>query len=228
MATGSGAASAACLLRATASPPSGSAALSSSPASSSWMERSSAARAHLLRFIGSAADGDQYQDLKPLIRRRMTRTEEDPGAEFDWVTVYHHNTGHPHSHVILRGIDERGRDLLVAPDYLSAGMRERAAEIVSLDLGARSDLETESRLRNDINKERLTIIDRRLLRDREQDGLVYAADGDAFRQSLRPVRLQKLRRLRLADEVIGRTVSWSRPWGAWASEATSSGRCIAR
>ncbi|GLS32447.1 Type IV secretory pathway, VirD2 components (relaxase) [Mesorhizobium albiziae] len=156
---------------------------------------------HQFRFIVSAEDGDQYRDLKPLVRRLMAHMEEDLATRLDWVAVDHHNTGHPHSHVIVRGKDERGRDLIIARDYLATGMRERAAEIVSLDLGPRSDLEIENRLRNDIDQERLTAIDRRLLRDREEDGLVSAADRDAFRQSLRAGRLQKLKRLGLADEV---------------------------
>lgn len=80
-------------------------------------------------------------------------------------------------------------------------MRERAAEIVSLDLGPRSGLEIEGRLRNDIDQERLTAIDRRLLHDRDEDGLVNPMDRDPFRQSLRAGRLQKLKRLSLTDEV---------------------------
>lgn len=156
---------------------------------------------HQFRFIVSAEDGDQYQDLKPLVRRLMTRMEEDLDTRLDWVAVDHHNTGHPHSHVIVRGKDERGRDLIIARDYLATGMRERAAEIVSLDLGPRSDLEIENRLRNDIDQERLTAIDRRLLHDRDKDGLVNPIDRDPFRQSLRAGRLQKLKRLGLADEV---------------------------
>jgi type IV secretory pathway VirD2 relaxase len=156
---------------------------------------------HQFRFIVSAEDGDQYQDLKPLVRRLMARIEEDLGTRLDWVAVDHRNTGHPHSHVIVRGKDERGRDLIIARDYISAGLRERAAEIVSLDLGPRSDLEMEIRQRKEIGQERLTAIDRRLLRDEEEDGLVNAADRDSFQQSLRAGRLQKLKRLGLADEV---------------------------
>lgn len=156
---------------------------------------------HQFRFIVSAEDGDQYQDLKPLIRRLMARMEEDLGTRLDWVAVDHHDTGHPHSHVIVRGKDERGRDLIVARDYLATGVRERAAEIVRLDLGPRSDLEIESRLRNDIDQERLTATDRRLLHDRDENGLVNPMDRDPFRQSLRAGRLQKLKRLGLAAEV---------------------------
>ena len=38
----------------------------------------------------------------------------------------------------------RNRDLIIARDYITQGMRERAAEIVTFDLGERSDVEIEN------------------------------------------------------------------------------------
>ena len=70
-----------------------------------------------------------------------------------------------------------GKDLIIAREYLSHGIRERAAEIVSLDLGPRSDLEIEDRLRNEVNQERFTSLDRSLLRDAGEDGIVAALGG---------------------------------------------------
>src|SRR3546814_10493286 len=77
----------------------------------------------------------------------------------------HFNTGHPHTHVVLRGKNDRGADLVIAREYISHGLRERAIDIVNLDLGPRTDLEISERLRGDVNEERLTVIDRRLIRD---------------------------------------------------------------
>ncbi|WP_328804933.1 relaxase/mobilization nuclease RlxS [Stappia albiluteola] len=165
-----------------------------------FLERSEGDR-HQFRFIVSAEDGAEYDDLKPLTRRLMTRMEEDLGTKLDWVAVDHYNTGHPHTHILLRGHDERGKDLIIARDYITTGMRERAAEIVSLDFGPRSDFEIEGRLRREVEQERLTRIDRRLVRDMDEAGLVAATDRDAFQQSLCVGRLQKLRRLGLAVEL---------------------------
>jgi type IV secretory pathway VirD2 relaxase len=165
-----------------------------------FLERSEGDR-HQFRFIVSAEDGAEYDDLKPLTRRLMNRMEEDLGTKLDWVAVDHYNTGHPHTHILVRGRDERGKDLIIARDYITTGMRERAAEIVSLDFGPRSDFEIENRLRREIEQERLTSIDRRLIRDMDDAGLVAATDRDAFQQSLRVGRLQKLKRLGLAEEL---------------------------
>ena len=164
-----------------------------------FLERSEGDR-HQFRFIVSAEDGAEYDDLKPLTRRLMARIEEDLATHLDWVAVDHYNTGHPHTHILVRGRDERDKDLIIARDYITTGMRERAAEIVSLDFGPRSDFEIEDRLRREVEQERLTSIDRRLIRDMDEAGLVAATDRDAFQQSLRVGRLQKLRRLGLAEE----------------------------
>lgn len=155
---------------------------------------------HQFRFIVAPEDGIQYDDLRPLTRRLMAQMEEDLGTKLDWVAVDHFNTGHPHTHIIVRGKDDRGENLVIAREYISSGIRERAAELVSLDLGPRTDREIEQRLRREMEQERFTSIDRQLLRMREDNGLVSPADRDAFRQTLHQGRLRKLERMGLAEE----------------------------
>ncbi len=156
---------------------------------------------HQFRFIVSPEDGQNYDDLQSLTRRLMTQMEQDLGTKLDWIAADHFNTGHPHTHVILRGKDERGHDLIIARDYITQGIRERAAELVSLDLGPRADIEIDDGLRREMDQERLTSIDRRLLRGMDRDRAVIAASPDPFQQCLRVGRLQKLGRLGLADEI---------------------------
>lgn len=156
---------------------------------------------HQFRFIVAPEDGIEYEDLKPLTRRLLARMEEDLGTKLDWVAVDHFNTGHPHTHIMLRGKDDQGHDLIIARDYITTGMRERAAEIVSLDLGPRTDREIENRLRHEVEQERLTSIDRHLMREMDENGIVSAIDRNAFQQTLRAGRLKKLARLGLAEEL---------------------------
>lgn len=165
-----------------------------------FIERQAGDRHHF-RFIVSPEDGDHYDDLKPLTRRLMTQMEKDLGTTLDWVAVDHYNTGHPHTHIIVRGKGDQGRDLVIARDYISQGLRERAAELVSLDLGPKSDREIEDRLRREMDQERLTSIDRRLLKDMDADRIVSATARDPVFQSLRAGRLQTLGRLGLASEI---------------------------
>ena len=156
--------------------------------------------ARQFRFIVSPEDGAEYEDLKPLTRRLMAQMEKDLDTRLDWVAVDHHNTGHPHTHIIVRGRDDQGRELVIAKAYLTQGLRERAAELVSLDLGPRSDHEIESRLRREVDQERLTGLDRGLLRDVDGEGLVSPRHVDPLLSSLRAGRLATLARLGLARE----------------------------
>src|SRR5438309_6203988 len=109
---------------------------------------------HQFRLIVSAEDGAQYDDLRPLVRRFMARMEEDLGTKLDWVAADHVDTLHPHTHIMLRGKDERGHNLVIAPDYIKHGTRERLAGLISIDLGPRTDLEIERRLRLEVEAER--------------------------------------------------------------------------
>jgi type IV secretory pathway VirD2 relaxase len=168
--------------------------------SKAFLERADGDR-HQFRFIVAPEDGAEYEDLKPLTRRLMAQMEQDLGTKLAWVAVDHYNTGHPHTHIILRGKDERGKDLVIARNYITQGLRERAAELVTLDLGPRSDLEIENRLRREVEQERLTPLDRRLLRDVDGNGFVWSSDKDALQQSLRAGRLHKLKHLGIAEEV---------------------------
>jgi type IV secretory pathway VirD2 relaxase len=133
----------------------------------------------------------------------MTQVEQDLGTKLDWVAVDHFNTERPHTHIVLRGVDDQGDNLVIAREYISHGLRERASELVTLDLGPRTDREIEARLRHDVDQERLTAIDRRLLRRMDVDRTVSPADNDPFQQSVAAGRLRKLKAMDLADDVGG-------------------------
>jgi type IV secretory pathway VirD2 relaxase len=166
---------------------------------------------HQFRLIVSAEDGDSYSDLKPLIRRFMTQMERDLGTSLDWVAIDHVDTGHPHSHVMLRGRDDLGQNLIIAREYISRGMRERVAELVSLDLGPRQDSEIRKKLGHEISAERLTSIDRKLARAMNSGGIVSAGHCDPFQHALRAGRLKKLESMGLA-EPLG-SGKWKLPSG---------------
>jgi type IV secretory pathway VirD2 relaxase len=159
---------------------------------------------HQFRFIVAPEDGDQLSDLCAFTRGVMNQMEEDLGTKLDWVAVDHFNTGHPHSHVVVRGKDETGKDLIIAQDYITDGIRLRAQELATLELGPETDLELRSKLTAEIAAERFTRIDRAMLAEagegpldlRPETGQV-SADFDL---TLRIARLQTLSRYGLATE----------------------------
>ena len=40
--------------------------------------------------------------------------ETDLGTKLDWIAVDHHNTGHPHTHILVRGVTDNGNTLNIA------------------------------------------------------------------------------------------------------------------
>lgn len=164
-----------------------------------FLERSRGDR-HQFRFIVSAEDGDRFDDLKPVIRRLMEQVSDDLGTKLDWVAVDHFNTGHPHTHIVLRGVDDQARDLVIAREYIAHGFRERAAEIVSLELGPRSEHEIETQLRMEIEQERLTSLDRRLIGRMNEEHVVAPSVADPLFHSLEVGRLRSLERMGLAED----------------------------
>ncbi|WP_247436149.1 relaxase/mobilization nuclease domain-containing protein [Bradyrhizobium sp. 139] len=89
---------------------------------------------HQFRFIVSSEDGKELADPRETTRNLMKQMEADLGTRLDWIGVDHHNTGHPHTHIVVRGITEDGKTLNIAGDYIAHGIRERASEI---DAGTR-------------------------------------------------------------------------------------------
>ncbi|UYY57020.1 relaxase/mobilization nuclease RlxS [Sphingomonas sp. S2-65] len=158
---------------------------------------------HQFRFIVSAEDGAEYPDLKPYVRRLLAQVEHDLGTRLDWVAVDHFNTDQPHTHIMLRGVDDRGENLVIAREYIAHGFRERAAELVTLDLGPRTDREIHDRLRHDVEQERLTAIDRRLLRVMDAERITGRAHNDPFQQAIATGRLRKLGAMGLAKDLGG-------------------------
>src|SRR5262249_44884195 len=68
------------------------------------LERWQAAGDPLLwKLIISPEFGDRA-DLPRLTRELMLRMAEDLETDLQWIAVAHHNTGHPHVHIALRGI----------------------------------------------------------------------------------------------------------------------------
>lgn len=171
-----------------------------------FLERSAGDR-HQFRFIVAPEDGAHYNDLKPVIRRLMDQAEKDLGTKLDWVAVDHFNTGHPHAHVIVRGKDETGKDLVIARDYMTQGLRARASEIVSLDLGPRTSQEIAASQAREIEQERFTGIDRALMHEANEDGVITVTKTDPSHHASLMGRLRTLSRLGLAEE--GKNGRWT-------------------
>lgn len=160
---------------------------------------------HHFRFIVSPEDAAEMSDLKTFTRELMGQMEKDLGTKLDWVGVDHWNTEHPHVHVIVRGRADDGQDLVISRDYIKEGMRARAQDLITQELGPRTDHEIRRTLERQIDTERWTQLDRQLARDGYRTGVIDLApypdrQPDEF-HALKVGRLRKLESLGLADQI---------------------------
>ena len=117
---------------------------------------------HHFRFIVSPEDAADMQDLKAFTRDLARQMETDLGTRLDWIAVDHWNTDNPHVHLLVRGVDETGADLVISRDYISRGLRSRGEELVSLELGPKPEHEIRATLEKEITAERWTSLDREI------------------------------------------------------------------
>ena len=161
---------------------------------------------HQFRLIVAPEDGPELGDLRDVTRRLMAQMERDLQTQLDWVAVDHHNTGHPHSHIVIRGVTDDGKILNIAGDYIAHGIRHRAAEIVTLELGMQSEWEVQQKLGREVDQDRFTRLDRAILDEVNEQGLVDLRIGEAqshlgqANRYLLIERLKKLERMELAHE----------------------------
>ena len=160
---------------------------------------------HHFRFIVSPEDAPGMADLKSYARELMGQMEKDLATRLDWAAVDHWNTDNPHIHIILRGRADDGRDLVISRDYIKEGMRARASDLVTQELGPRTDLDIHRNLERQVEAERWTQLDRQLVRDGRATGIIDLApradrQPDAF-HALKVGRLRTLEILGVAGQV---------------------------
>ncbi len=160
---------------------------------------------HQFRFIISPEDANELSDMKIFTRDLMAQVEKDLKTKLNWVAIDHYNTDNPHTHIIVRGIDDRGRDLIIAKDYLSTGFRERASEIMSAELGQRHDHEIEQAMKRETQQDRFTSIDKNLIKQSENSLLDMRNNGagkySKLKRELELTRLTKLKTMGLAKQL---------------------------
>jgi type IV secretory pathway VirD2 relaxase len=157
---------------------------------------------HQFRFIVSPEDGSEL-DLTAYVRRLMATLERDLGRKVEWAAVNHFDTSHPHAHIVVRGIDRDGRELRIDRGYISAGMRWRAQELATEELGPRPERDVRRTQEREVTQQRFTTLDRELER-RGPDHFVEVrarARSGRIDESLVIARLEHLEGLRLAERV---------------------------
>lgn len=167
-----------------------------------FLERASGDRHHF-RFIVSPEDGTEIADMKPFVRDLVSVIERDLGSKLEWLGAIHRDTDHPHAHLVIRGRRDDGRDLVIPRKYISHTLRNRAEELMTLELGPQTQLEKDLKAARQLRAERVTSIDRALARMRADDGNISLSSSPPQYRRLNEARLRKLSELGLAEKLNG-------------------------
>jgi len=159
----------------------------------------------LWKLIVSPEFGDRV-DLPRLTHEMIKQMEKDLGTKLEWVAAEHHNTEHPHAHVVIRGKRDGGETLRMSREYVQQGIRSIAADLCTRQLGYRTQLDGVEAERREVSEKRFTSVDRRLLKDALESGTVsrnpaHAGLSEIARSRIRHdvARLAVLRQMGLAE-----------------------------
>jgi len=115
------------------------------------------------QVAGSIPAGGSRNFLKTqqrLARDLVGQIANDLATELEWIAVAHHNTEHPHVHMVLRGVKSDGQPLRLRRDYVKYGIRGIAQDICTRQLGYRPSLDAAEAERREIGEPRFTSLDR--------------------------------------------------------------------
>ena len=138
---------------------------------------------HHFRMILSPERGDEIEDFRGYVREVMKRVEGDLKTKLSWVAAVHYDTDDVHAHVIIRGKDARGEDLVIGRDYIAFGIRARAQEIATELLGERSIEDIQKGLEKEVDALRVTSLDRFIEKQVGEDQVVDVRKENNFGKS---------------------------------------------
>jgi type IV secretory pathway VirD2 relaxase len=168
---------------------------------------------HHFRFIISPEAGERL-DLKAFTRDLIAEMERDLGTKLEWVAGEHHDSDNPHVHLMVRGKDERGGDLVINREYISRGMREQAGEVATRHLGPRLAQEIERTRQRDLKAERVTALDLQFANETRQrsDGFLMPIQGRSGSLAAPRERVERHTRLQYLESVGLATESRAGLW----------------
>ena len=159
---------------------------------------------HHFRIIISPEDGQKLSDLKAYTRDLVMRMEQDLDTKLEWVAADHYDTGQPHTHLIIRGVRDNGKDLVIPKRYIAHTLRERAQELVEIELGPVSQMQGRVRMAKSIEAQTATGLDT-TLEGKIEGGVIDMSapvpKGRVWHRQLQVRRLRALERMGLAERL---------------------------
>ena len=143
----------------------------------SWQ---SAGDERMFKIIVSPEFGERM-DLEKHTRDLMGRIERSLFTKLEWVAVAHYNTEHPHVHIALRGLDDRGISLRLPREFIQSGIRRHAQELATRELGFRTERDALEAQRREVQQLRFTGLDRIIQRCSSRDSNYFTVRREPVR-----------------------------------------------
>ncbi len=194
------------------------------PARAESFEQPRPGEKHQFRLIVSPEDGSEL-DLTAYVRRLMATVERDIGRRLEWAAVNHHDTGHPHAHLVIRGVDRDGQELRLDRAYISRGLRWRAQELATDELGPRREVDVRRSHLKEVAQDRFTDLDREIERRAKEAHieLVAVVRPGRIDRSMLVARLEHLEGHRLAERLSPTSWRLRQGWQDHLREVGSRG-----
>lgn len=158
------------------------------------------------RIILSAEHGGRIGDLASYTREVLERAEVALGTSLEWIAVNHFDTPNPHTHIVLRGVREDGRDLIIPRMFVQHGFRYAARDAATARLGERTPDHERQALLREASAHAPTrldvLLDNQLSETREvRLADLRAPNGSADMTDALKARARELKHLGLAQEL---------------------------
>jgi len=84
---------------------------------------------------------NQKIPLDILTKKFMMKLTLQTGYKFSWVAANHYNTAHEHTHILINGVDQFGKDIIFSKDLITTIMRDTTRDLCTSMLGCRTNEE---------------------------------------------------------------------------------------
>jgi hypothetical protein len=115
---------------------------------------------------------DASADFAKTANAVISRIEEHSGGPLEWGGVVHHNTDHPHAHLLVRGRVRTDEPLKLPPAMIRRGLREAAQTALTRQLGPRTLEEIQQQQRAELTANRVISFDQKMV----QRSPIYTKD----------------------------------------------------
>jgi type IV secretory pathway VirD2 relaxase len=151
----------------------------------------------LFKMIISPERGKDV-DLKKVTRAVISEMEKELETKLQWAAIDHYNTDNPHVHVIIRGLDQHGKELVLSPQWIKERPRNIVQDIMTQELGYRTDKDIAEAKEKSVAGLYVTPLDRELRKRMEKsiDGQTVEFTGKPKNEMDHESRIYQIRRLK--------------------------------